>query len=92
MANFTEAEANACTIVTCDKVFIGDTFKMRLCEVTDDNGIVYRWSDDHLPADAGNAAVKNRMRVMLMDTEKLVPTKHYIDQHQGIAGETVGGD
>ena len=91
MANFTAQEANACVITKCTSLKIDGVHQQWHIMVVDDNNYTYEVSDDLLPGDADETAVKNAIRVKLMDTEKLpAPPVKTQDDFDDVVGDTVG--
>ena len=92
MANFTETEAKACTIVRMEKKMNGSTFVEWVFGVTDADGNYYDWVDSALKEDATKAEIKSAVFSQLQSMSKRpVPV---VTTYEELAdkgkGETVG--
>lgn len=65
MANFTEAEAKACTIVRMEKKINGSTFVEWVFGVTDADGNYYDWVDSNVKNGAAKATIKTAIETHL---------------------------
>ena len=70
MANFTEAEANACTIVRLEKKITGGSYTSMVIGVIDADGNYYDWSDIALKEDATKAEIKSAVSTQLQSMSK----------------------
>ena len=92
MANFTETEANACTITRLDKKMVGDTFKSMIVGVNDADGNYYDWADITLSETATKAEIKTAVSTHLQTmTKQPAPiVTAFVQLEDKGKGETVG--
>ena len=92
MANFTETEANACTIARLEKKMTGGSYASMVIGVTDADGNYYDWADTTLKEDATKSEIKSAVATQLQTMTKqpapLVTT--YEELADKGKGETVG--
>ena len=91
MANFTEAEANACTIVKLEKKMTGGSYTSMIIGVTDADGNYYDWSDSTLKEDATKDEIKSAIATKLkyMDKQPAPVVTTYEELADKGKGETV---
>jgi hypothetical protein len=92
MANFTESEANACTITRLEKKMTGGSYTNMIIGVTDADGNYYDWSDIALKEDATKAEIKSAVATQLqsMDKQPAPVVTTYKELADKGKGETVG--
>ena len=70
MPKFTEAEANACTIVRLEKKVIGGSYASMIIGVTDADGNYYDWADITLSETATKSEIKTAVAIYLQSIDK----------------------
>lgn len=92
MPNFTEAEANACTINSLTKKMTGGSYTSMIIGVTDADGNYYDWSDITLKENATKAEIKSAIATQLqsMDKHPAPAVTTYEELADKGKGETVG--
>lgn len=93
MANFTETEANACTITRLEKKMEDGSYTGMVIGVTDADGNYYDWIDNSLNEDAYKSTIKKAIKNHLTNNVEKIPAPIIVNFEQiedKGKGETVG--